>query len=149
MSRGAFCFKNIFSSCRKTGLLLSFWLYEKVSLESLPGVEVILTPKSIGLVCAAAHLQPTWVDRTAPIVSRHPHSAAARCVRHCVRLCNPALSTWRGRRSRVGGAWAGIKCQQGFFVPFQFHILSDNQTNLMRSWMSLLCLAWLELPRTG
>ena len=50
------------------------------SPESLPGVEVILTPKSIGLVCAAAHFQPTWINCAAPIVCGHPHGTAARGV---------------------------------------------------------------------
>ena len=51
------------------------------------------------------------------------------------------------RESEEPGQGLGVKII--FFVLFQFHVLTIKHSNLMRSWMSLLCLAWWELPRTG
>ena len=53
---------------------------KSVSPESLPGVEVVLTPQGVGLVGAAAHFQPTWINCAAPIVCGHSHGTAARGV---------------------------------------------------------------------
>ena len=55
--------------------ILFLAVYE-ISPESLPGVEVVLTPQGVGLVSAAAHLQPTRINRAAPVVRRHPHRTA-------------------------------------------------------------------------
>ena len=124
----------------------------------LPGVEVVLPSQGVGLVSAATHFQPAWIDRAPSVMRRHANRGAPRCVRHRVRLRDAPLPAWGGRGPGVWGSWMSKMCLWIYqFFHFQRHAYHLAPFRFIKhTWRETGCLycagsgwsrSWLAQPR--